>query len=108
MSEPRKPAEAAARNKELVRRFIDDVFVRGRSDAVDRLVTSDFVSHGLSGSGPEVMKHAITRVAPALTDVTMTIHDVFAERDRVAVRLTSRASQTGTFMGMPPSGKTYE
>ena len=38
----------------------------------------------------------------------MTIHDVVAEGDRVAVRLTSKATQTGMFMGMPPSGKTYE
>jgi steroid delta-isomerase-like uncharacterized protein len=101
-------AEQQAQNKDLVRRFVEEVFVRGRSEAVDGLVTPDFVSHGLPGSGPEVMKAAIARVGPALTDATMTIHDLIAAGDRVAVRLTSRATQTGTFMGMPPSGKTYE
>src|SRR5438105_2214313 len=76
-------------NKRIARQFIEEVFVRGRSAAVDGLVTPDFVSHGLPGSGPAVMKAAIGRVAPALSDVKMTIHDVVAEGDRVAVRLTS-------------------
>jgi predicted ester cyclase len=37
----------------------------------------------------------------------MTVHDIFGEGDRVAVRLSSNATQSGEFMGMPPSGKTY-
>ena len=38
----------------------------------------------------------------------MTIDDMIAEGDRVAVRLTSSAIQTGPFMGIPASGKRYE
>jgi predicted ester cyclase len=38
----------------------------------------------------------------------MTIEDIFGEGDRVAVRLTSRATQSGEFMGMPATGRTYE
>ena len=38
----------------------------------------------------------------------MTIEDMIAEGDRVAVRLTSSARQTGEFMGLPPSGASYE
>ena len=37
----------------------------------------------------------------------MTIEDVIAEGDRVAVRLTSSAVQNGPFMGPPPSGARY-
>jgi predicted ester cyclase len=37
----------------------------------------------------------------------MDIHDVVGEGDRVAVRLTSTAVQSGTFMGMPPTNKRY-
>ena len=36
------------------------------------------------------------------------VEDVIAEGDRVAVRLTSSATHTGHFMGMPASGKRYE
>ncbi|MHB8459221.1 MAG: ester cyclase [Candidatus Limnocylindrales bacterium] len=96
-------------NKALVRRFIDEVFVAGSFAAVDELVAEDFMPHtwGSMGSGRQALKDAITRVSTGLTDTSMTIEDMIAEDDRVAVRLTSRAVQIGAFMGLPPSGKAY-
>ena len=94
-------------NKAVARRFIAEIFDAGRPEAVDELVTADFVSHGLPGSGPDVMKAAITRVAPALSENRHEIQDEFGEGDRVAVRLTSTAVQSGPFMGMPATGKRY-
>ncbi|HYL40744.1 MAG TPA: ester cyclase [Candidatus Binatus sp.] len=35
------------------------------------------------------------------------IEDVIAEDDRVAVRLITSAIHSGTFMGIPPSGRRY-
>ena len=101
---------ALERNKALVRRFIDEIFLKGDFSAVDELLTDDFTPHtwGDMQPGREGLKEAITRVSAGLTDARMTIHDVIAEDDRVAVRLTSSAKQTGEFMGMPPSGKRYE
>jgi steroid delta-isomerase-like uncharacterized protein len=93
---------------DLVQRFVDDVFVRGRREAVDELVTPDFISHGLPGSGPEVMKQAIDRVSSALSDVSFEIQDTIVQGDRVAVRLASSALHSGTFMGMPATGRRYE
>lgn len=92
---------------EVVRRFIEEIFVAGRVEAVEALVTPDFVSHGLPGSGPEVMRAAIGRAAPVLSESTMEIEDVIAEGDRVAVRLVSSAVQSGPFMGLPPTGRRY-
>jgi steroid delta-isomerase-like uncharacterized protein len=92
----------------VVRRFIREVFVDGRADRVSALVTDDFVSHGLPGSGPEVMQNAIQRTSKALANAAMQIEDIFGADDRVAVRLTSRATQSGEFMGMPATGRTYE
>ena len=91
----------------LVSRFITDVFEQGRTDVVDELVTPDFVSHPLPGAGPDVMKQAISRVSTGLSDARFDIQDVVAEGDRVAVRLTSTATQVGEFMGMPPTGRSY-
>ena len=92
---------------EVARRFIDEIFVAGRAEALRELVTDDFVSHGLPGSGPEVMEAAIHRVSGALSDAAFEIQDVICEGDRVAIRLTSSAVQAGTFMGMPATGKRY-
>jgi steroid delta-isomerase-like uncharacterized protein len=96
-------------NKAIVRRFVDEVFVAGRLDAVDELVTPDFVPHSWPGTGPGPveLKRAMTRVFAGLSDVSMAIEDVIAEGDRVVVRLTAHAVHTGEFMGMPASGKAY-
>ena len=96
-------------NKAVVRRFIDEIFLEGNLDSVDELLTEDFTPHtwGKVEPGKEAMKAAIERVSKGLSDASMTIEDVIAEGDRVAVRLTSHAVQTGEFMGLPPSGKPY-
>ena len=96
-------------NKALVRRFVDEIFVKGSFDAVDDLLADDFVGHTWpsTGDGKADLKRAIERVSQGLTDSTFTIEDMIAEDDRVAVRLTASARHTGDFMGMPASGKTY-
>lgn len=97
-------------NKALVRRFIDEVFLAGRFDAVDRLVAEDFTAHtwGPTPVGRDGLKAAIERVKAGLSDPAMTIEDVVAEDDRVVVRLVSSATQSGQFMGLPPTGRRYE
>ena len=96
--------------KAIVRRFIDEVFLRGSFDSVDELVTEDFTPHtwGPMPPGRDGLKQAIERVSAGISEPRMTIEDVIAEDDRVAVRLTSSAVQSGEFMGLPPSGKRYE
>jgi steroid delta-isomerase-like uncharacterized protein len=97
-------------NKATVRRFIGEVFVDGRGDTVDELLADDFVPHTWPSTGhPKAdMKAAIERVGSALADPRFTIEDMVAEGDRVAVRLTTAATQVGPFMGMEPSGRRYE
>ena len=96
-------------NKALVRRFIEEVFVASRPDAVDELVADDFTPHSWPGVGPgrEPLKQAQQRISQGLADARMTIEEMIAEGDLVAVRLTSHGRHTGDFMGMPPSGKEY-
>jgi steroid delta-isomerase-like uncharacterized protein len=96
-------------NKALVRRFIDEIFVQGRKDAVDELLADDFVAHTWPSTGhpKDDLKGAIDRTSGALSDPSFTIDDMIAEGDRVAVRLTTGATQVGTFMGMPASHKRY-
>jgi steroid delta-isomerase-like uncharacterized protein len=104
-------AAELARNKDIVRRFVDDVFVRGSREAVDRLLADDFVSHSWPSSedgDPKAdLKRAMDRVAAGLADASFTVEDLVAEGDLVAARLTASATQVGELMGMAPSGKRY-
>jgi len=96
-------------NKALVRRFIDEIFVQGRTEAVDELLTDDFVGHTWPSTGhpKDDLKAAIDRTSKALSDPRFMIEDMIGEGDRIVVRLTTEATQNGELMGMPPSGKRY-
>ena len=96
-------------NKQLVRRFVDEIFAAGRAEAIDELVAPEFVSptFGIAENGPEMLKAATQRVHASLSDVQFTIEELVAERDLVAARITASATPTGEFMGVPASGKRY-
>jgi steroid delta-isomerase-like uncharacterized protein len=96
-------------NKAIVRRFVDEIFVQGRPESVDELLDDAFVGHTWPSTGnPKAdLKAAIDRTSKGLADPTFRIEDTIAEGDRVAVRLTTAATQVGEFMGMPGSGKRY-
>jgi len=96
-------------NKAVARQFIDEVFVHGNPEAVDRLAAEDFRPHtfGPLPPGREPLKGAMAHVADGIEDPDFEIEDVIAEGDRVAIRLTSSATHTGTFMGVPASGNRY-
>ena len=96
-------------NKVAVRRFIDEVFVKGNPDAVDKLVTHDFTPHswGKTPPGVEPLKQAIRRVHAGLAEVKFKIEDMLAEEDKGAVRVTAHGRHQGEFMGLPASGKEY-
>lgn len=96
-------------NKAVARAFIDRVFEANDPAAMDDLANEDFTPHtfGPMPPGREPMRQAQARVHAALSDVEFRIDDVIAEADEVAVRLTASGTQTGPFMGMPPSGRRY-
>jgi len=96
-------------NKRIVRRFIEEIFVKQDEAAVDELAARDFTPHSWPGvkPGTETLKQAMRRVSAGLADVSMKIEDMIAEGDRVAVRLTAHGTHRGEFMGMPASGRSY-
>ena len=96
-------------HKAIVRRFVEEIFVAGRPEAVDELVAEDFVPHSWPSTGDPRgdLKRSIERVAGGLADVEFSIDDLIAEGDRVAARLTTSATHVGTFMGMPATNRRY-
>lgn len=44
----------------------------------------------------------------AFPDFEVTVEDVVASADRAALRITNRGTNTGSFMGNPPTGKRCE
>lgn len=97
----------SGQNKMVVRRSFEEVYNRGNLDAVDDLVSSDFVAHSPSRDikGPAGMKQFVLSLREAFPDLHITIDDQFADGDKVVTRWTARGTHLGTFQGVPPTGK---
>ncbi|MEA2672937.1 MAG: hypothetical protein QOI92_129 [Chloroflexota bacterium] len=105
----RASATQLERNKDVARAVIDRIFMHQEDAAIDELIATDFQPHtfGPMPSGREGLRAGMKRAGSGLSDVRFTIDDMIAEGDRVAVRLTTGARQTGTFMGLEPTGNRY-
>ena len=101
--------ETLEANKEVVRQIVDRIFVHQEDTAIDALVSEEFVPHtfGPMPPGRDGLREGMRRAAAGVSDAEFEIHDLIAEGDRVAARLTTTARHTGTFMGIEATGKRY-
>jgi steroid delta-isomerase-like uncharacterized protein len=94
-------------NKTAMRDFFERVYNRGEIAFLDELTSPEFVSHdrGNPTSDRDGVKQIVGAIKSAFPDVVFTADDVIGEDDRVAARFTMRGTQTGEFMGVPPTNK---
>lgn len=86
-------------NKQVVRRFVEDVINRGRYDVLGEIYTPDMAAAARSWIAP---------FRDAFPDVHMRIVDLVGEGDRVAARFTCSATQRGAWQGHPAAGRRFE
>ncbi len=95
-------------NKQAVRRFYEEV-INGRNlDAIDALQTPDAVNHTFGGQGTEAAKQFFAMVHQAFPDMYVEVHDVIAEGDLAAARVTYSGTHQGQFFGIPATGRRTE
>jgi predicted ester cyclase len=85
-------------NKMLVQRFIDEVMNSGRFAAIAELC----VAGSRFAGGIEGQTRAMRTSFP---DLHMSVDEVFAEGNKVAVRVTTRGTNTGPLVGLPAFGR---
>ena len=74
-------------NKALIRAHYDSTANAYRPSMIDRQVATDFVDHAQPDAiGPECVKAQARTLRAAFPDLTVTIEDLVAEGDLVAVR----------------------
>jgi predicted ester cyclase len=96
------------RNKETIRRLFAEVD-RGDVDVAD-YYSEDYVDHTPSpirglAEGHDGLRQAFRIFRVAFPDTRHTVDDLVAEGDRVAARISARATHTGELFGHPPTGK---
>src|SRR5262245_36618977 len=89
-------------NKALLRAHYESAANAYRPSVIDRQVAADFVDHAQPEcTGPEGVKAQTRALRAAFPDLTVTIEDLVAEGDLVAVRATWRGTHQGSFRGVP-------
>lgn len=99
----------AEENKALVRRWFEEVWTKGRSDAIDEMFAADGIAHGLSDDagnplrGPADFKPFHEIFCGAFPDIEVVVEEMIAEGDLVAARCSVRGKHTGDHLGIAAS-----
>jgi steroid delta-isomerase-like uncharacterized protein len=97
------------RNKELIHRMNDEVWTKGNLEIIDQLFSTDFVRHflpvGSETKGLVKFQEHVRNHRQAFPDWAEEIKQIVAEGDFVATHFTSTGTNTGSFLGNPPTGK---
>jgi predicted ester cyclase len=104
-------SEVEQKNKALVRRLFETVHIKGDLDAIDELLSPEFVDHSLM-AGQEGDREGYKRSLPELrapfSHLRLSIEDQIAEGDKVLTRVTLRAiHDRGEFRGLAPTGEEW-
>lgn len=94
-------------NKSVVRLFVEQVQNQHNLDALDELLSPNFVDHSgmTSPPGLEGTKAFFSIMFAAFPDMHFTIRQQLAEGDQVMTYKTFHGTHQGDFMGIPPTGK---
>ena len=95
-------------NKDLVRRFFEEVWSTGDLSLRDEFLGADYRGH-MAGAEQPIDRDGWTGwfqgFRTAFPDARFTVEDLIAEGDRVAARLTMRGTHLGPMNGVPATGR---
>ena len=92
-------------NKQLVRRWFEEVWNNGRADAIEEMFAENGIAHGLGDDpsnpirGPRDFRPFHTIFREAFPNMNIIVEDMIAEGDKVAARCSVRAKHEGEFLG---------
>jgi predicted ester cyclase len=96
------------KNKELARRYQQEVWGQGNLALLDELLADDYIDHSLPAtmdSSRAGAQRAVKGAHDAFPDGVWTIEDLVAEGDKVVVRWNMSATHEQEFRGIAPGGK---
>jgi predicted ester cyclase len=98
-------------NKNLVRRFYEEVENQGKLELVDELFAPDFRDvYNTASPFPVAGVEGVKKLAAALHDhlnLSITVEDLVAEGDRVVARISSTSTHKTPFFGVAPTGRQF-
>jgi len=97
-------------NKALVRRY-QEAYNTGDFAALAEIVAAEVLTPNIISGMPTGLEGAIAvhqTTVRGMPDYHTHIEDLIAEGDRVVARVTITGTHTGTFWGLPPTGRRIQ
>lgn len=94
----------AEANKNVIRQFIE-TWNRGDLPGVAAFWSPEVIHHTRVDHDVDDISSSYDVVMQAFPDLRWEIDDIIAEGDKVVTRLTCYATNLGSYMGAPPTGK---
>ena len=97
-------------NKAIIHTLYEKAFNEGQVALVDELFSPQFVDHSTpeQETGSTGVKAYVEQVRSGFPNIHITIEDIFAEGERVAVRTTWRGTHSGDYEGVEATGRYVE
>ena len=95
-------------HKAIIREHLEVLFNQHRVDRTGETVADDYLDHAPlpeQAPGLEGAKQKWAGYLAGVPDTRLTIEDMVAEGDKVAVRWTGQGTQRGELLGIPPTGR---
>src|SRR5258707_1885036 len=95
-------------NETTVREWVEAGCNNGDLRMVDTRYAPDYIGHapGADTVGAEAFKQFVTMWRTGFPDFHMTIEDLIAAGDQVVWRFSITGTQQGSFLGVPPTGRS--
>ena len=108
--QPARDRSIQARNKAVAMRVFDEIFNQGKFQVADEIYAPDFQNHGLHQSVDlKTDQKAVHAEKQAFPDLRMSVQQIVAAGDKVAVLWTFQGTHTGSgYEGLPPTGTPVE
>src|SRR5215213_4294009 len=94
-------------NKDVVRAYVETIFNQQQLERAHECVAVDYLDHAaLPGQAPGLAgaKQKWAMFLAGLPDLRVTIEELVAEGDKVAVRRSYAGTHRGELLGIPPTG----
>mgnify|MGYP006299847659 CR=1 FL=1 len=103
-------AVTTTENKELVRRFADQFINEHNYETAEEFLAEDVHDYTPMGetTGRDAVVETGKAIETAFPDFNITLEELVADGDTVAVRMTQRGTHEGVFMGIEPTGRSFE
>jgi steroid delta-isomerase-like uncharacterized protein len=99
-------------NREIIRRYFEEVWNEGDISVLDEIIDPGFINHTPSTPepivGPDDLKPVVIILRAAFPDLKFTIEDEIYDGDKAVVRCTMQGTHLGHLFGIPATGKSIK